>query len=500
MTPAGPRGHAETSVGSRARWIALAVVCAGSLMNVLDTTIVGVALPAIRRDLGFSQASLAWVVNTYLLTYGGFLLLGGRLGDLFGQRRMFTAGTGIFTLASLACGLAGGRGFLLAARAVQGFGGAVASAVALSLIVSLFTEPPQRAKAMGVFGFVAAGGGSIGVLLGGLLTSLLSWHWIFLVNVPIGVAVCIASARLLPGPAGQRGGRLDVAGAVLVTAAVMLGVYAIVTSNQAGWLSARTDGALAAAVVLLAAFAAAESRAVSPLVPLRLFRLRNLTGASVIGVLWAAAMFAWFFLSALYLQLVLHYSPLRTGLAFLPANLVMGVVSAGVSARLVNRFGIKPPLATGLLLAAGGLLVLARAPAGGQFLTDVLPGTTLLGLGAGTALNPVLLAATGDTRPEESGLASGLVNTSFMLGGALGLAVLASIASTRTQHLLAAGHAHLAALTGGYHAAFLAGAAAAALAALLALWVLRPAAAIPAGPVTAAAPAPGEPALTCTEA
>ena len=500
MTPTGPRAHAETSVGSRARWIALAVVCAGSLMNVLDTTIVGVALPAIRRDLGFSQASLAWVVNTYLLTYGGFLLLGGRLGDLFGHRRVFTAGIGIFTLASLACGLAGGRGFLLAARAVQGFGGAVASAVALSLIVSLFTEPPQRAKAMGVFGFVAAGGGSIGVLLGGVLTSLLSWHWIFLVNVPIGVAVCIASVRLLPGgSAGQRGGRLDVAGAVLVTAAVMLGVYAIVTSNQAGWTSARTDGALAAAAVLLAAFAAAESRAVSPLVPLRLFRLRNLTGASVIGVLWAAAMFAWFFLSALYLQLVLHYSPLRTGLAFLPANLVMGVVSAGISARLVNRFGIKPPLATGLLLAAGGLLLLARAPAGGQFLTDVLPGTTLLGLGAGTALNPVLLAATGDTRPEESGLASGLVNTSFMLGGALGLAVLASIASTRTQHLLAAGHAHLAALTGGYHAAFLAGAASAALAALLALWVLRPAAAIPAGTATAAATAPGEPALTCTE-
>ena len=474
MTPTGPQGERQLSVGSRARWIALAVVCAGSLMNVLDTTIVGVALPAIRRDLGFSQASLAWVVNTYLLTYGGFLLLGGRLGDLFGHRRMFTAGIGIFTLASLACGLAGGRGFLLAARAVQGFGGAVASAVALSLIVSLFTEPPQRAKAMGVFGFVAAGGGSIGVLLGGVLTSLLSWHWIFLVNVPIGVAVCIASVRLLPGgPAGQRSGRLDVAGAVLVTAAVMLGVYAIVTSNQAGWISVRTDGALAAAAVLLAAFAAAESRAVFPLVPLRLLRLRNLTGASVIGMLWAAAMFAWFFLSALYLQLVLGYSPLQVGLSFLPANLIMAVFSLGLSAKIVMRFGTRTPLALGLLLAGIGLALLARAPIGGSFLGDVLPSMLLLGFGAGIAFNPMLLAAMSDVKPEESGLASGFVNTSFMMGGALGLAILASLAAARTGNLLASGAGALAALNGGYHIAFLAGALFAATAALLSAVLLR---------------------------
>jgi EmrB/QacA subfamily drug resistance transporter len=449
-------------------------------MNVLDTNIVAVALPAIRQDLGFSQASLAWVVNAYLLAYGGFLLLGGRLGDLFGRRRMFTAGIGVFTLASLACGLAPGQGFLLAARAVQGLGGAVASAVALSLVVSLFPKPGERAKAMGVFGFTAAGGGAVGVLAGGVLTGLLSWHWIFLVNVPVGAAVLLASFAVLPAePTGRRGGRLDVPGAVLVTAGVVLAVYAVTSAGQAGWASARTAGMLAGAVALLAAFAAAESRASAPLVPLRLLRRRNLTAASVTGVLWSAAMFAWFFLTTLYLQQVLGYSPLRTGLAFLPATLVMGGISVGVSARLVTRFGIKPPLVTGLLLAAAGLVLLARAPAGGHFLADVLPGTMLLGTGAGTALSPLLLAATGDVPPAESGLASGVANSSFMLGGALGLAVLADIAATRTSQLAAAGHSHLAALTGGYHTAFLAGAALAALAALLAATLLRPAAVAP---------------------
>ena len=472
---------------SRARWLALAVVCAAVLMNVLDTTIVGVALPVIRQDLGFSQASLAWVVNTYLLTYGGFLLLGGRCGDLFGHRRLFSAGVCLFTLASLACGLAQSRGFLLAARAVQGLGGAVASAVALSLIVSLFPEPVQRAKAMGVYGFVAAGGGSLGVLLGGVLTSLASWHWIFLVNVPIGAAVLAASFRLVPaGPAGPRRARLDVAGAVLATATVMLAVYAVIGAGQSGWMSARTGGALAAALVLAAVFALAESRAAAPLVPLRLFRQQNLSAASVVGVLWAAAMFAVFFLTSLYLQRVLHYSPLRTGLVFLPFSLLQGAVSAGLSARLVDRFGIKPPLAAGLLLAAAGLAMLARAPVRGAFVADVLPASVLLGLGAGIALTPVLLAATSSVRTEEAGLASGLVNTAFMLGGALGLAVLASIAATTTQHL-ATTHTPLAALTGGYHAAFWAAAAAAALAALLAATLLRPPATSPDSPATATA-------------
>ncbi|HEY7145373.1 MAG TPA: DHA2 family efflux MFS transporter permease subunit [Streptosporangiaceae bacterium] len=481
------------SAGSRARWVALAVVCTGSLMNVLDTTIVGVALPAIRQDLGFSQASLAWVVNAYLLAFGGFLLLGGRLGDLFGHRRLFAVGIGVFTLASLACGLAGGPGVLLAARAVQGIGGAVASAVALSLVVSLFREPGERAKAMGVYGLVSAGGGSIGVLLGGVLTGLLSWHWIFLVNVPIGAAVLAASLRVLPASVPRaRRERLDVAGAVLVTAGVVLAVYAIVSAGQAGW--ARTGGLLAAAAVLLAVFAAAESRASAPLVPLRLLSQRNLAAASLIGVLWTAAMFACFFLTTLYLQLVLGYGPLQTGLAFLPMNLIMAGLSAGAAARLVARFGIKPPLVTGLLLAAAGLALLGHAPVGGHFLADVLPGGILLGTGAGTALTPLLLAATGDLPPAQSGLASGMVSTSFMLGGALGLAVLAAVAAARTRALAAAGHSHLAALTGGYHAAFWAAAAAAALAALAAASWLRPATrpAAPAAPVTAPA---AEPAL-----
>jgi len=446
------------AMDNRTRWLALVVICLGDLMIVLDVTIVGVALPSIREDLGFSETSLAWVVNAYLLTFGGFLLLGGRLGDLFGLRRLFLLGISLFTLASLACGVAGSQEVLIAARAVQGLGGAVVSAVALSLIMNLFTEPADRAKAMGVFGFVAAGGGSIGVLLGGVLTDSLDWHWIFLVNFPIGIAVFALCLALVPGGRGQTTARLDVAGAVTVTASLMLAVYAIVNGNQAGWGSTQTVGLLAAAAVLLAVFVVIEARVPSPLVPLGLFRLRNVWTANVVGVLWAAAMFAWFFLSALYLQLVLGYSPLQVGLAFLPGNLIMGVFSIGLSAKLVMRFGIRLPLATGLGLAAVGLLLFARAPVDGSFILDVFPSMILLGLGAGMAFNPVLLAAMSDVEPSESGLASGVVNTSFMMGGALGLAVLASLADSRTTSLGASGEGPLAALTGGYHAAFLVGA------------------------------------------
>ncbi len=443
----------------RTRWLALYVLCAGSLMIVLDMTIVNVALPSIRTDLGFSETSLAWVVNAYLLTFGGFLLLGGRLGDLFGHRRLFLAGITLFTLASAACGLSDSQGTLIASRAVQGFGGAVASAVSLSLIMNLFTSPADRAKAMGVFGFVASGGGSIGVLLGGVLTGTINWHWIFLINLPIGVAVVLASLRLVPAETGTGvSGRIDFGGAVTVTAALMLAVYAIVNGNQNGWTSAETLGLLAGAVALLGAFVAIESRVSAPLVPLRLFGLRNLATANVVGVFWAAAMFAAFFLTALYLQLVLGYSPLRVGLAFLPTNLVMGFLSLGFSAKIVMRFGIKRPLAVGLSLAAVALLLFARAPVNGHFLVDLLPGMILLGVGAGIAFNPVLLAAMSDVAPEESGLASGVVNTSFMMGGALGLAVLASVASSRTDGLTASGEGHLAALTGGYHVSFLLGA------------------------------------------
>jgi EmrB/QacA subfamily drug resistance transporter len=458
----------------RRRWLALIVLCSGSLMIVLDSTIVNVALPSIRTDLGFSETSLAWVVNAYLLTFGGCLLLGGRLGDIFGHRRLFLSGITLFTASSLACGLATSQAWLVGARAVQGLGGAVTSAVALSLIMTMFSEPAERAKAMGVFGFVAAGGGSIGVLLGGVLTDTLDWHWIFLVNLPIGVAVFVCSLGLLPAGSGQAGERrLDVAGAVTVTAALMLAVYAIVNGNQEGWTSARTLGLLGVAALLFAAFLVVESRVEAPLMPLGLFRLRNVSTANVVGILWAAAMFAWFFLSALYLQRVLGYSPLQVGLAFLPANLIMAAFSLGISAKVVMRFGIRAPLAVGLSLAALGLILFARAPLDGSFTVDVLPSMILLGLGAGLALNPVLLAAMSDVKPEESGLASGVVNTSFMMGGALGLAILASVAAARTSDLADSGETALAALNGGYQSAFVVGAACALLAAVLGAAVLR---------------------------
>jgi EmrB/QacA subfamily drug resistance transporter len=473
----------------RDRWLALYTLCAASLMIVLDSTIVNVALPSIREDLGFSETSLAWVVNAYLLTFGGFLLLGGRLGDLLGHRRLVLAGIALFTIASLCCGLAGSQGFLVAARAVQGLGGAVASAVSLSLMMNLFTEPADRAKAMGVFGFVASGGGSIGVLLGGVLTDALDWHWIFLVNLPIGVAVCLLSLRLLPAARmDSTGTRLDVGGAVTVTASLMLAVYAIVNGGQKGWLSGQTLGLLAAAVALLGVFLTLESHVRSPLMPLRLLRLRNVATANVVGIMWAAAMFAWFFISALYLQLVLGYSPLQVGLAFLPGNLVMGVLSLGFSAKLVMRFGIKPPLVVGLSIAAVGLALFARAPVDGNFLVDVFPSMVLLGFGAGIAFNPVLLAAMSDVEPQESGLASGIVNTAFMMGGALGLAVLASVAASRSSSLRSSGEGPLASLVGGYHLAFLIGAIFAVGAAAVGGSLLRS--------LPAHAPAPGaEPAL-----
>jgi EmrB/QacA subfamily drug resistance transporter len=462
----------------RTRWLALIVLCLGDLMIVLDTTIVNVALPSIREDLGFTETSLAWVVNAYLLTFGGFLLLGGRLGDLFGHRRLFLIGISLFTLASIACGLSTTQGMLVGARAVQGLGGAVVSAVALSLIMTLFTEPAERAKAMGVFGFVMAGGGSIGVLLGGVLTDLLSWHWIFLVNVPIGVAVYALCLRLIPAGGGMAAaGRLDVAGAVLVTSALMLAVYAIVNGNDKGWTSAQTLGLLIGSGVLMTAFLVLESRVSAPLMPLRILKLRNVATSNVVGVLWAAAMFAWFFLSALYLQLVLGYSPLQVGLAFLPANLIMGAFSIGLSAKLVMRFGIRAPLATGLSLAALGLLLFARAPVDGNFVLDVLPSMILLGFGAGMAFNPVLLAAMSDVEPSESGLASGVVNTAFMMGGALGLAILASLAASRTSSLSDSGSSALDALNGGYHLAFLVGALFAVAAAAVGGIFLRPQAA-----------------------
>ncbi|MGM9487748.1 DHA2 family efflux MFS transporter permease subunit [Ideonella sp. YS5] len=467
--PAHPASHSPSH-----RWLALTVLCLGVLMIVLDTTIVNVALPSIRVDLAFTETSLVWVVNAYMLTFGGFLLLGGRLGDLYGHRRVFIAGIAVFTLASLACGLAPSQEVLVAARAVQGFGGAVVSAVSLSLIMNLFTEPAERAKAMGVYGFVCSCGGSIGVLLGGLLTTSLGWHWVFLVNLPIGVAVIALCMKLLAASAGgAQGARLDWAGAAAVTLSLMLAVYAVVNGNTAGWVSAQTLSMLAVAVALFGLFLAIEARIAQPLMPLSLFRSRNLSAANAAAVLWAAACFAWFFLSALYMQLVLGYTPWQVGMGFLPANLIMAVMSLGLSARMVMRFGIRGPLAVGLLLAAAGLVCFARAPVDGDFWWDVLPGMLLLGLGGGVAFNPMLLAAMSDVNPADSGLASGMVNTSFMMGGALGLAVLASGAAARTDALKAAGVEAVQALNQGYQLAFVLGAAFAALAAVLGVALIR---------------------------
>jgi EmrB/QacA subfamily drug resistance transporter len=454
---------------ARRRWWALYVLCSGVLMIVLDTTIVNVALPSIHEDLHFTETSLVWVVNAYMLTFGGFLLLGGRLGDLFGSRRVFLLGLIFFTLASVGCGLATSQGMLIAARAIQGLGGAVVTAVALSLIMGLFTDGAERARAMGIYGFVCSAGGSIGVLLGGFLTTTLNWHWIFLVNVPIGLLVYLGSARLLPLDAPRTSvPKLDYAGALTVTASMMLAVYAIVNGQILGWTSTQTLGLLGIAAALLIAFLVIEMRVREPLMPLSLFRLRNVATANTVGVLWAAAMFAWFFISALYLQLVLGYNAMQVGLSFLPANLIMAAFSLGLSARIVMKFGFRGPLAAGLLIAGAGLAWFARAPLAGDFLVDVLPGMVLLGIGAGIAFNPLLLGAMSDASPQESGLASGVVNTAFMMGGSLGLAVLASVAASRTASQTAAGAEAVAALNGGYQLAFLLGAISAVAAAIVA--------------------------------
>ena len=462
------------TLDNRKRWLALVVLCLGELMIVLDTTIVGVALPSIREDLRFTEASLVWVVNAYMLTYGGFLLLGGRLGDLYGQRRLFIGGTLFFTAASLLCGLAQSQWLLVAARFAQGLGGAVVSSIALSLIMNLFQEPAERARAMGVYGFVCAAGGSIGVLVGGLLTSGFNWHWIFLVNLPIGVGICASCIGLLPDDRTQSTGqRLDVAGAIVITLSLMLAIYGIVNGNEAGWTSARTLGFIGGGAALFVLFILIEAFAKAPLMPLGLFHFRNLSAASVIGALWSAAMFAWFFVSALYMQLVLGYSPMQVGLAFLPANLIMAAFSLGLSAKMVMRFGNRLPLALGLALASAGLALFALSPVEGNFLLHVLPAMTILGVGCGMALNPILLVAMSEVEPADSGLASGVVNTAFMMGGSLGLAVLASLSAARTETLLAAGVAMQSALSGGYQLAFLFGAIFAGIAALLSAVLLR---------------------------
>jgi EmrB/QacA subfamily drug resistance transporter len=461
-------------VNADKRWLALPVICIGEMMIILDVVIVGVALPWIRQDLAFSDDTLAWVINAYLLTSGGFLLLGGRLGDYFGHRRMFLAGIALFTLSSIACGFATSQELLIAARAVQGVGGAVISAVGLSLVMTMFVDPEERTKAMGVFGLVVAGGGAIGVLLGGILTDAFDWRWIFYINVPVGIALFGLSLWLLPGSRTRsERGRLDVAGAVTATTSLTLLAYAIANVNTWGWASTRTLGVLGGAGALMLLFVVIERRVRFPLVPLPLLRRRNIAVSNVVAGSWAAAQYAWFFFTALYLQIVLGYSAIQIALAFFAPRAIMAVVSIGLSARLVIRFGIRPPLATGLGFVALGLVLLSRAPVEGSFALDVMPGMILVGIGTGMAYNPLFVSAMSDVESAESGLGSGLVNTSFTLGGALGLTALVSLATARTDALESSGSGQLAALAGGYHAGLLVGALFAATAAALAALLLR---------------------------
>jgi EmrB/QacA subfamily drug resistance transporter len=457
------------------RWLALYVLCAGMLMIVLDATIVNVALPSIQDSLDFSQSNLAWVVNAYLIPFGGLLLLAGRMGDLLGQRRVFLAGLAIFTTASLACAVAESQGMLIGARFIQGIGGALASAVILGMIVTMFPEPREQAKAIGVYGFVASAGGSIGLLAGGALTQAISWHWIFLINLPIGLATAYGALRLVEGRRGLGLGEgADIPGAALITASLMIGVYTILGINEHGWGATQTIVLSIVSFVLLVVFVARQARIANPLMPLRLFRSRNVAGANTIQALLVAGMFGMFFLGALYLQRILGYDALEVGLAFLPATIVMGTLSLGFSEKLIMRFGPRTTLIPGVLMIGGGLLLFARTPVDGAYAADLLAPMLLVGAGVGTAFPSLMTLAMSGATPSDAGLASGLVNTSMQVGGAIGLAVLATLATERTDSQLADGASHLAALNSGYHLAYLIGAALVAVAAVLAITVLRP--------------------------
>jgi EmrB/QacA subfamily drug resistance transporter len=466
----------------RSRWIALYVLCVGMLMIVLDATVVNVALPAIQDDLGFSASGLAWVVNAYLIAFGGLLLLAGRLGDLVGRRRVFLTGLAVFTLASLLCGAAQSQELLVAARFLQGLGGALTSAVILGIIVTMFPEPREQAKAIGAFAFVASAGGAVGLLVGGVLTQSINWHWIFFVNVPIGAATALLARRLIARDEGLGlAAGADVPGAVLITASLMLGVYTIVEpAADLGWGAGRTMALGALALGLLAAFVAREATARRPLMPLSIFRSRNLTGANLVQILSVAGMFGVFFLGALYLQRILGYDALQTGLAFLPVTVLMGTLSVRYTDRLVMRFGARTPVLAGLVLFAGGLALFTRAPVDGDYAVHVLPVMVLLGLGAGLCFPALMTLAMSGVTPSQAGLASGLINTTAQVGGALGLAVLATLSASRSGDLTAAGEPVAAALTDGYHLAFAIGAGLVVVAILVALTVLRPAR--PAGP------------------
>jgi EmrB/QacA subfamily drug resistance transporter len=470
MTHAFPRPTSNDD-----RWLALAVLCAGTLMIVLDATIVNVALPAIQRDLGFGQSSLAWVVNAYLIAFGGVLLLAGRLGDLLGRRRIFLAGLTLFTLASLGCGISTTQQMLIAARFVQGIGGAMTSAVILGMIVTMFTEPRERTRAISLYSFIASAGASIGLLAGGILTEALNWHWIFFVNVPIGLFTGILALRLIRGDEGlglDKGA--DVLGAVLVTGALMIGVLTIIRTSELGWTSISTLGGAGIAALALAAFVIREARIANPLLPLRIFRSRAVTGANAVMLLLVAGFFGTFFTGSLYLERVLHFDPLGIGLGFLPVSLSLGVMSIAVAEPLITRFGQRAILRGSLGIMLVALVWLSRLPADASYLRDLAPSLALIGIGAGLGFPAIVgLAMSGATR-GDAGLASGLVNTTRMVGGSLGLAAMASIATTRGAALTAAGADRAAALTGGSQLA-LAFAAALIVGAMGVGWaVLRP--------------------------
>ncbi|MCK9931540.1 MFS transporter [Frankia sp. Mgl5] len=469
-----PTLAAVTGGADRRRWIALVVVCLAMLMNALDSSIVNVALPSIQGDLHFSQSNLTWVVDAYLIAFGSFLLLAGRLGDLVGRKRVFLTGVALFTAASALCAVSPNQGTLIVARFAQGLGGAVSSSVIIAIIVTEFPNATERARAMSAYMLVAVGGGSLGLVAGGVLTQAVSWHWIFLINVPIGVATFALGAVLIEENVGLGVGRgVDVTGSLLVTAALLLGIYAIVTAATHGWASAQTLGYGAVGVVLLAAFFLVEARRSNPIMPLRILRVRSLVGSSVVRGCLFIAMYAVFFFGALYLEQVRGYSPLRTGLAFLPMSLVVAALSMGIVSRLLIRFGAMNVLVPGLVAVIVGLFLLTRVDEHTSYAAGLLPGLLILGLGMGAAMVPLLSIAMADVPPADAGLASGIVNVSLWLSSSVGLAVLSSLAASRTKTLTGHGHSAVAALVSGYHLAFLVGTGCALLGLVTTLVVLR---------------------------
>ena len=464
----------RSEISERRRWLALYVLCVGMLMIVLDATIVNVALPTIQEDLGFSQNDLAWVVNAYLIAFGGLLLLSGRIGDLIGQRRIFLIGLGVFTGASLLCALAQSQGVLIGARFVQGVGGALTSAVILGMIVTMFPEPREQAKAIGAYTFVAVAGGSIGLLLGGVLTETINWHWIFFVNIPIGVATALAAIRLVPDREGiGLTAGADLPGAALLTGGLMLFVYTILGVAEEGWGSGQTLLLGAISIGLLIAFVARQARVANPLMPLRLFRSRQVSGANLVQALLVVGMFAMFFLGALYMQRILGYDALQVGLAYLPLTIVMGTMSFRFTGQLNLKYGPEATLVPAMIFVVAGLLWLARTPIDANYVLDLLPSMILIGLGAGLGFPSLMTLAMSGVSESDSGLASGLVNTSVQVGGAIGLAVLATFATERTDGLLADGEPAAEALNSGYHLAYLIGAGLVLVAIAIAFTTLR---------------------------